>query len=219
MADESHTAGSDESSGLLRRALDGDAAAFDELFGRHRPALRQAVARRLGPSLRHRFDPSDVVQEAQVEAIRRLDDFAGRRPMPFRSWLLRTALQRVSKLRRHASAARRDLGREQPLEMPDDSAPGSPGPPPLAASGPTPSQQAAARDAAGRLHAVLGRLPESDRAILAMRTFEGLSYEEAAARLEIEPAAARKRYGRALLRLRASMLAEGLTESTLWTDA
>ena len=34
-----------------------------------------------------------------------------------------------------------------------------------------------------------------------------------AARLEIEPAAARKRYGRALLRLRALMLAEGLTES------
>ena len=88
----------------------------------------------------------------------------------------------------------------------------------LAAAGPTPSQQAAARDAAGRLHAVLGRLPEPDRAILAMRMFEGLSYEEAAARLAIEPAAARKRYGRALLRLRTSMLAEGLTESTLWTD-
>jgi RNA polymerase sigma-70 factor (ECF subfamily) len=89
----------------------------------------------------------------------------------------------------------------------------------MAAAGPTPDQQAAARDVAGRLHAVLDRLPEPDRAILAMRTFDGLSYEEAAARLEIEPAAARKRYGRALLRLRAAMLAEGLTESTLWTDA
>jgi RNA polymerase sigma-70 factor (ECF subfamily) len=219
MADESRAAGSDESSGLLRRALDGDAAAFDDLFGRHRPALRRAVARRLGPALRHRLDPSDVVQEAQVEALERLDEYAGRRPMPFRSWLLRTALQRVGKLRRHASAARRDRGRERPLEIPDDSATPPHGPSPLAASGPTPSQQAAARDAASRLHAVLARLPEPDRVILAMRTFEGLSYEEAAARLEIEPAAARKRYGRALLRLRASMLAEGLTEATLWTDA
>jgi RNA polymerase sigma-70 factor (ECF subfamily) len=89
----------------------------------------------------------------------------------------------------------------------------------LAAGGPTPSRQAATREVAGRLHAVLDRLPEPDRTILAMRTLEGLSYEEVAARLAIEPAAARQRYGRALLRLRASLLAEGLTESTLWTDA
>jgi RNA polymerase sigma-70 factor (ECF subfamily) len=218
MADGSNAAGSDESGGLLRRALDGDAAAFDDLFGRHRPALRRAVARRLGPALRHRLDPSDVVQEAQVEALRRLDEFAGRRPMPFRSWLLRTALQRVGKLRRHASAARRDQARERPLEAPDDSAARSHAQPPRAAAGPTPRPPAAARDAASRLHAMLARLPEPDRAILAMRTFEGLSYEEAAARLGIEPAAARKRYGRALLRLRTAMLAEGLTESNLWTD-
>ena len=217
MTDESHADGPDESSGLLRRALDGDATAFDELFGRHRAAMHRAVARRLGPSLRNRFDPSDVVQEAQVEALERLDEFAGRRPMPFRTWLLRTAIQRVSKLRRHATAARRDRGRERPLERPDDSATAPGGR--MAAGGPTPSRQAAARDMASRLHAVLDRLPEPDRAILGMRTFEGLSYEEAASRLEIEPAAARKRYGRALLRLRASMLAEGLTESTLWTDA
>jgi RNA polymerase sigma-70 factor (ECF subfamily) len=219
MVNPSDAARSDESSGLLRRGLDGDAAAFDELFGRHRPALRRVVERRLGPALRHRVDPSDVVQEAQVEALQRLEEYAVRRPMPFRSWLLRTALQRVGKLRRHASAARRDRGRERPLEVPDDSASRPQGLAPPVAAGPTPSQQAAARDAAGRLHVVLGLLPEPDRAILAMRTFEGLSYEEVAARLQIEPAAARKRYGRALLRLRASMLAEGLTESTLWTDA
>jgi RNA polymerase sigma-70 factor, ECF subfamily len=213
MTEEPHAAGSDESSGLLRRGLDGDSTAFEELFGRHRAALHRAVARRLGPSLRNRFDPSDVVQEAHLEALERLDEYAGRRPMPFRLWLLRTALQRVGKLRRYASAARRDRGREQPLAMPGDSTSAARGR--VAAAEPTPSRQAAARDAAGRLHAVLGRLPEPDRAILGMRTFEGLSYEEAASRLEIDPAAARKRYGRALLRLRAALLAEGLTESHL----
>jgi RNA polymerase sigma-70 factor (ECF subfamily) len=217
MTDESDARGADESGGLLRQALDGDPTALDALFGQHRAALHRAVARRLGPSLRGRFDPSDVVQEAQAEAFERLGEFAGRRPMPFRSWLLRTALQRVGKLRRHATAARRDRARERPLEWPDDSATAPGGRMP--AVGPTPSRQAAARDVASRLHAVLDRLPEPDREILAMRTFEGLSYEEAAARLEIEPAAARKRYGRALLRLRASLLAEGLTESHLWTDA
>ena len=187
MTDESHADGPDESDRLLRRALEGDAPAFGELFGRHRAAMHRAVSRRLGPSLRNRFDPSDVVQEAQVEALERLDEFAGRRPMPFRTWLLRTALQRVSKLRRHATAARRDRARERPLERPDDSATAPGGR--MAASGPTPSRLAAARDIASRLHAVLDRLPEADRAILSMRTFEGLSYEEAAFRLEIEPAA------------------------------
>ncbi len=188
MSGEPHAAGSDESSGLLRRGLDGDSTAFDELFGRHRAALHRAIARRLGPSLRNRFDPSDIVQEAQVEALERLDEYAGRRPMPFRLWLLRTAIQRVGKLRRYASAARRDRGRERRLAMPGD--PTSAAGARVAAADPTPSRQAAARDMASRLHAVLGRLPEPDRAILGMRTFEGLSYEEAASRLEIDPAAA-----------------------------
>ena len=213
MSDEPDATGSDESSGLLRRGLDGDPSAFGELFGRHRAAMHRAVARRLGPSLRNRFDPSDVVQEAQVEALERLEEYAGRRPMPFRSWLLRTALQRVGKVRRYARAARRDRGRERPLAMPGDCSSATGGR--IAAADLTPSRQAAARDAASRLHAVLDRLPAPDRAILGMRTFEGLSYEEAASRLEIDPAAARKRYGRALLRLRTAMVAEGLTESHL----
>src|SRR4051794_14947389 len=69
--------------------------------------------RRLEPELRGRFDPSDVVQEAQIEALERLPDYVGRRPMPFRDWLFRTAFQRLSKLRQHAQAARRDVGRER----------------------------------------------------------------------------------------------------------
>ena len=75
--------------------------------------------------------------------------------------------------------------------------------------------RAATRDEADRLHVVLDQLTGPDRAILGMRTCEGLSYEEAATRLGIEPAAARRRYGRALLRLRASLLAGGQTESNL----
>jgi RNA polymerase sigma-70 factor (ECF subfamily) len=213
MTDDTQAAEVEETGDLLRRARDGDSLAFEELFGRHRAALHRVVARRLGRSLGARIDPSDVVQEAQVEALERQDEYSGRRPMPFRIWLFRTAIQRVAKLRRHASAARRNLGRERSLAIAGGSISG-----PLdrlAAAGPTPSQQAAARDVASRLHAVLERLAEPDRAILVMRTFEGLSYEEAGARLEVEPAAARKRYGRALLRFRALLLAEGLTESHL----
>jgi RNA polymerase sigma-70 factor, ECF subfamily len=198
---------------LLSRAQAGDSRAIDELFARHRAALHSVVVRRMGRSLRGRIDPSDVVQEAQLEVIERMPEYVVRRPMPFRSWLLRTAVERLWKLRRHATASRRDIGRERPLPDGDSSSLGHDSP--IVAAGPTPSQQAATSDLASRLHSVLERLPEPDRTILGMRTFEGLSYEEAGSRLEIDPAAARKRYGRALLRLRALLLADGLTESHL----
>ena len=56
------------------------------------------MSRRIEPSLRSRVDPSDVVQEAQLDAALRLSDFIERRPMPFRLWILRTAIQRLLKL-------------------------------------------------------------------------------------------------------------------------
>jgi RNA polymerase sigma-70 factor (ECF subfamily) len=214
MASDRRPDETDVTGDLLRRVQAGDPRAFDQLFARHRAVLYRVVTRRLGRSLRGRIDPSDVVQETQIDAMRRLHDFFERRPMPFRTWLVRTAVQRVLKFRRHAQAARRDIGRERPLPVDDDSS--SPGPfRSIAADGLTASQQIAARDLASRLHAVLDRLPEPDRAIVGMRALEGLSYEDAGIRLEIDPATARKRYGRALLRLRALLLADGLTESHL----
>lgn len=63
-----------------------------------------------------------------------------------------------------------------------------------------------------RVGEAIAELGEIDREILMMRSFEGLSYDEAACILEIEPAAARKRYGRALLRLRKLLDDRGLLE-------
>ena len=57
---------------------------------------------------------------------------------------------------------------------------------------------------------MLGQLSEADREILLMRNLESLSNQEAAEVLQIEPVAASKRYGRALLRLRSLLLASGL---------
>jgi RNA polymerase sigma-70 factor (ECF subfamily) len=211
MADVTDTLETDESRDLLARAGVGDGEALGLLFARHREALRRAVARRLGTGLGSRIDPSDVVQEAQIEAFRRLPEYLGRRPMPFRHWLFRTAAERLLKLRRQASAARRDVSRERPLA--DSGSLSSGHDARLAVARPTPSQEVAARDLDARLHSVLGRLPEADQAILTLRALEGLPYEEVAARLAIEPAAARKRYGRALLRLRALLVADGVSES------
>src|SRR5438874_3754176 len=98
---------------LLERLQAGDATAFDELCERHRPLLLEFLRHRFDPRLRARADPSDVVQEAQMEAHRRIGDYLARRPMPFHLWLRKTAYERLRMLeRRHLGAGRRAAGRE-----------------------------------------------------------------------------------------------------------
>jgi RNA polymerase sigma-70 factor (ECF subfamily) len=204
------TPDSAETRNLLEQVQAGERQAFERLFARHRSYLREIVAMRLDPVLRARVDPSDIVQETQLEAYRRLEDYLRRRPMPFRLWLRKTAYHRLHKIRRrHAAAARRAVEREVPL--PDRSslvlaqqllAPGS-----------TPSQQLSRRELTRLVRQALARLPDADREVLLLRTFEGFSHQEIGCILEIDTAAARKRYGRALLRLRKLLFDSGLMES------
>src|SRR6516164_9176299 len=101
---------------LLEEVNRGNAQAFNRLFARHRPALRQAIALRLDPRMRARVDASDVVQETQMEAFRRLADFLERQPMPFHLWIRKTAYERLLKIRRHhVEVAQRTVRREVPL--------------------------------------------------------------------------------------------------------
>ena len=82
----------------------------------------------------------------------------------------------------------------------------------LIKSGLSPSQQLLAREAAGQVSRALRDLSEADREILLLRHADELPYEEIACLLEIEPAAARKRYGRALIRLQKLLSDRGLLE-------
>ena len=68
----------------------------------------------------------------------------------------------------------------------------------------------ATRELARRVREALARLAEPEREILMLRNFEGLSLQEIACVLDIDPAAARKRHGRALLRLRKELIDDGL---------
>jgi RNA polymerase sigma-70 factor (ECF subfamily) len=88
------TPDSAETQRLLHQVCAGDASAFDALFARHRSYVRQVIELRLDPRLRARVDPSDVVQETQLDAFRRLPDYLERRPMAFRLWLRKTACER-----------------------------------------------------------------------------------------------------------------------------
>ena len=197
---------------LLGRARGGDREAVEELFIRHRPYLRRLVEVRLDPRLRPRVDASDVVQEAQLEAARRLECYLQGPALPFRLWLRQLAYERLLMLRRfHLGAARRSLGRE--VALPDRSAQLLARQ--LLAAGSTPSQRLDRQELASRVRRAVATLPAIDREVLVMRTFEDLSFEDVAALLGVDPAAARKRHGRALLRLHTALSEDGLTESHL----
>jgi RNA polymerase sigma-70 factor (ECF subfamily) len=201
-----------ETQGLLRRIRAGDRQAVERLFARYQTYLHRLVELRLDPRLRSRVDASDVVQEAHLEALNRLDAYLERPALPFRLWLRQIAVDRARKARRrHLGAARRALRREAPLPEWSSLLPaGRP-----AAGGSTPSQQLSRRELARRLRQAVARLPEADREIVRMRHFEGLSNQEAARLLGVDPATASKRHGRAVLRLHRILSEDGLTESQL----
>lgn len=199
-----------ETERLLKQADAGDRRAIEQLLDKHRSDLRQVVTMRLDPRTAARVDPSDIVQETQLEALRRLPDYLARRPMPFRLWLIKTAHERlIVARRRHVDAARRAVGREEPL--PDHSSLLVAGR--IFATGPSPSQHLNERELAERVREAVSQLPEADREILFLRTFEGLSNYEAAIVLELDPGTASKRHGRAILRLHQILKAGGLKDS------
>jgi RNA polymerase sigma-70 factor (subfamily 1) len=200
-------ADSAETCGLLEQVRQGDQQAMGELLARYRPDLQAFIDFRLDQRLRARVDASDVVQEAQMEVVRRMEDFLRRRPMPFHLWVRKTAYERLLNLRRdHRQRARRSVDREVPF--PDRSSLLLARP--LVQGGPSPSQQVEAREFAERISRAVSELAEPDREILLMRHAEELSYDEIACLLDVESAAARKRYGRALIRLQKALADHGL---------
>jgi RNA polymerase sigma-70 factor (ECF subfamily) len=197
---------------LLNRVRTGEDSASEELFTRYRDYLRGFIALRLDPQLRRRVDPSDVVQEAQMEAARRLQNYLKDEPLPFRLWLRQIALDRLLNLRRqHVATSRRAIGREQALPEQSSVVLARQ----LLASGSTPSQRLSRRELARRLAHAVSQLAEADREILLLRNFEGLSNQEVGLLLGIDPATASQRHGRAMLRLYKILVAGGLTESQL----
>jgi RNA polymerase sigma-70 factor (ECF subfamily) len=198
----------EETQQLLDAVGRGDRAALDRLLQQHRAYLRAMVGLRLDPRLRARVDASDIVQEAQIEAVRRVDRYLERPVLPFHLWLRQIAHDRLLMVRRQHVAHRRSVERDAAL--PDESSMQ------LAqfvlAGAPTPSQMLGRAELVARVHLALVDLSDTDREILLMRTIEGLSNKEVAQVLDLDIATASKRYGRAILRLRELLRAQGLLE-------
>ena len=161
---------------------------------------------------RARIDASDVVQEAQMEAYRRLDDYLEREPMPFGIWLRKTAQERLYNLHRaHLHAERRSVDREQPY--PDQSSMMIAAP--YLSRGMSPSSRFTQREYQRLVAEAVSQLDELDREIILMRNVEGLSQREISHILDVNYDFVRKRYGRALLKLQRLLAEKGVSETQL----
>lgn len=194
-----------ETNALLERAAGGDRQVLGRLLERDRERLRRMVALRLDRRLSGRIDPSDVIQEAQLEAAERLAEYLRNPTMPFFLWLRLITGQRLLALhRRHLGARLRDAGREVSLDRP--------GLPQVTSAAlaarllgreTSPSAAAARAEMKLRLREALDAMGPVDREVLTLRHFEQLTTAEAARELGISEEAAKKRHVRALKRLKA----------------
>jgi RNA polymerase sigma-70 factor (ECF subfamily) len=210
----------EEISRRLEKAARGDRAAWGAVLTGHRDRLRRMVVLRLDRRLQGRIDPSDVIQDAYLEAARRLPEYLREKaPMPLFLWLRFLTGQALQALhRRHLGAQARDAGREISIvggRIPQASSAA------LAAQllgHDTRASEAAIRaERKLRLEEALNSIDPVDREVLALRHFEQLSNAECARVLELSESAATKRYIRALKRLKGILTAlpGGAKES--WT--
>lgn len=192
---------------LIQLAIDGDGAAADDLFARHRQRLRRVIDLRLRGPLQRRLDASDILQEVCLEASRRLTDFSRRRPCSFYLWLRMIAGERlIVARRRHLGTLKRDAARDVPVDGHGV---------PLAdsrslireiqQSATSPSGRLMRKEEAERLHQALEELDVADREVLTLRHFEHLSNTETAIVLGVPSSTASSRYVRALDRLQQAI--------------
>ena len=189
-----------EVAALVARLRSGDHAALAELFDRHRAKLRRMVELRLDHRLGSRVSASDVLQEAYIDALKRVEHYFEKPDQPFFGWLRLVVSQRLADVHREHMAQKRNAAQDVPIHAGGaDSAC-------LAAvllgNLTSPSHAAARNEVFARLEESLNQMDPYDREVLALRHFEELSNTETATLLGIQPAAASKRYVRALARLK-----------------
>jgi RNA polymerase sigma-70 factor (ECF subfamily) len=182
----------------------GPSARFtpDALEG-FRSYLLAVASRRLGSDLSAKVGASDLVQDTLLAAGRDGESFRGHGPDGLKPWLKGILLHRLAKVRRqYLDTARRRLGMERSLI-----APGQDGPSwfALVDTATSASGLAIRGELCDAVRDGLARLPERHRRVLILRYREELTFEAIGERLGTSADAARKLWGRAIVRLRESL--------------
>ena len=172
---------------------------------RYRSWLGLLVRLQVEPRFRAKFDPSDIVQQTMLEAMRGWLNFRGATEAERATWL-RQILARVllHEMRRFGAAQRRDVDREVSLEQALAESSRQLGDA-LAAPGSSPSERASRHELELQLADALARLPADYAEVILLRNVEGLSHDEIAVRMGRGVGAVRMLWVRALTRLRREL--------------
>jgi RNA polymerase sigma factor (sigma-70 family) len=149
---------------LLEQARDGDRRALEALFERYLPLLRRWAKGRLPQWARRGTDTHDLVQEAMIQTLGKLDTFSATREGALQAYLRQAILNRIrDELRR---AARRPTAEPVDEAVPD--------------RGSSPLEQAIGAEMVERYDAGLQQLSPEERELLVARLEFGCSYEQVA---------------------------------------
>jgi RNA polymerase sigma-70 factor (ECF subfamily) len=175
---------------LLEQFRRGDARARDLLVERSLPQLRKWARGRLPQWARSLADTQDLVQDAVMRALPKLESFEARHPGALQSYLRQAVQNRIYDEVRKVNA--HPGGEELPEEMPDLT--------------PSPLEQAIGKQGFERYERALKTLKPADKDAIVARIELQQSYEEVAIALGKPNAnAARMAVTRALARLIEAM--------------
>lgn len=178
---------------ILRRAREGDFAAFEQLVERHE---RRLYGLAMG-ILQHREDAENVVQTTFLKVLEGLKDF--REESTFATWVHRIATNTALNVLRK----RRGLPTVSLDDTDDDSR--TPHPELIADWRGDPARIVEERELRSILARAIDSLPDKYRLVFILRDVEGLSVEETAKLLSISQANVKVRLLRARLALREKL--------------
>lgn len=169
---------------LLAGVRNRDAAALERFFDAAFPHVHGLAIRLTGG---RREAAEDVTQEVFLKVYRVADRLDPARPA--RPWLTTIACNAARDATRRAKTRP-----ERPVDSTFVAE--------ASASTPAPSAREESSEDALRVQAALDRLTETERCIVVLHDYEGLPHSEIARTLALSHAAVRKRYSRALDRMR-----------------
>jgi len=176
---------------LVVRAREGDRMAVEALLQRCLPSLKRWAHGRLPPAARGSLDTGDLVQEAALHALRRLDVFEPRHVGAMQAYL------RMSVINRIRDEVRRITRHPAPVELADE--------PPSELT--SPLEDAIQVEAYERYRAALTTLSARDREVIVARVEAQWTAQEIADRFGMRTVdAARMAVSRALRRLSTRLL-------------
>ncbi|HOM15684.1 MAG TPA: sigma-70 family RNA polymerase sigma factor [Thermoguttaceae bacterium] len=170
---------------LIETTLQGQTAAFGQLVQKYQDRLFNTLLYVLGNA----EDARDIVQEAFVQALVKLESF--HQASSFYTWLYRIAFNIAASWRR-----KKKLDRVSLDQMHQQS-----GQEPIAHTE-QPDARLDREDCCRQVHEALDQLPEEYRTILVLREMEGHCYETIAEMLDLPVGTVRSRLHRARWQLR-----------------